>query len=317
VAEPDLLGPESSTDDRQGSEPSADDVVRTAQAIAALDDEWQRDEIVDLGGGLRWRPDLTKPGDAVLHVHLADRLRGYVLERLKAANAAGLEAHLALPIGALYQEELLLELIGMDAQVHVLGENGAPERVDSVLGAIAGGRNRRPAIAVSVETRKALGEMGWSLCLADGTKSQKGRRLEGLLTFLLSQIADFDIWERNLRTDTEELDIVVVQRATAGRCWTGLGAPFILVECKNWSAKVGQQQVSNLRVKMQGRRGSVRIGLIVGTNGFSGDAFDQELRFASGDLTIVFVGPIELDRWIHADSGDEALEEIISRAMLR
>jgi hypothetical protein len=317
VAEDDPLGAELAIDNRRGSEPSADDVLRTAQAIIGLDNDWRSDEVVDLGGGLRWRPDLTKPGAAVLHVHLADRLRGYVLERLRAATKAGLEAHLALPIGALYAEELLLELTRIEGQVHVLDEYGAPEKEDSVLGAIAGGRRRRPAVAVSAETRKALGEIGWTWCVAGGTNSQKGRRLEGLLSFLLSQIADFDVWERNLRTDTEELDIVVVQRATGGRCWAGLGAPFILVECKNWSAKVGQPQVSNLRVKMQGRRGSVRIGLIVGTNGFSGDAFDQEVRFASGDLTIAFIGPPELDRWIHADVCDETLEEIISKAMLR
>src|SRR5688500_9607327 len=81
---------------------SATDVEDIARAIQVTDSEWQSGVTVELGGELRWRPDLTKPATAVLHVHLADRLRGYVLERLTAAASAGLQPHIALPIAALY-----------------------------------------------------------------------------------------------------------------------------------------------------------------------------------------------------------------------
>ena len=52
--------------------------------------------------------------------------------------------------------------------------------------------------------------------------------------------------------------------------------------------------------------------------GFTSDALDQELRFASDELTIAFVGPDELDEWIAADDGgDEFIETLVRRAMLR
>ncbi len=66
---------------------------------------------------------------------------------------------------------------------------------------------------------------------------------------------------------------------------------------------------------MQGRRGNVRLGVLVGANGFTGDAREQEMRFASDDLTIAFIGPDELDKWIAADDGDDYLEHLVRRAI--
>src|SRR5205823_14487629 len=124
----------------------------------------------------------------------------------------------------------------------------------------------------------------------DGRTYVRGRRYEAVIAFLLSQISDFDVVERNYRTQTEELDAVIQLRSTQGRVWTGLRAPLMLVEAKNWrTTSVGQKEVSTFRVKMLGRRGTVRIGLMFGASGFTSDALDQELRFSSEDLTIVCV----------------------------
>jgi hypothetical protein len=68
---------------------------------------------------------------------------------------------------------------------------------------------------------------------------------------------------------------------------------------------------------MQGRRRSTRIGLLCGASGFTSDARDQELRFASDDLTIVFLGPEEIEAWIDANDGDDYLETVIRQGMLR
>ena len=113
------------------------------------------------------------------------------------------------------------------------------------------------------------------------------------------------------------LDAVVQQRTTHGRVWSGLGAPLILVEAKNWKIPVPQKEASAFRVKLEGRRGVVRLGLMFGANGFTSDALDQELRFASDELTIAFVRSEELDEWIAAPNGDKFLETLVRRAMLR
>lgn len=289
------------------------DLARVVDQIRELDGTWKPGEPRSFGA-LRWRPDLARDDvPAVLHVHLAERLRPYALERMAAATAAGYEIHLALLLQNLYDEELLQSLIDLDPQIHVISgeslEVASPAALLTVLD------DRR--VKVSLEARRVLGSKGLALSQTNASSQVRGRRYEAAITFLLSQTSDFDVVERNLRTETEELDAVVQQRATQGRVWATLGAPLILVEAKNWKDPVPQKEVSAFRVKMDGRRGGVRLGLMFGANGFTSDGINQELRFASDELTIVFVEPDDLDGWINSDDPDEYLETLIRRAILR
>lgn len=289
-------------------EPTAETVSLVVDALIRQDARWKRGKARRFGE-LTWTPELTAT-KALMHVHLAKRLRPYVIERMKAAREMGLRVHIAMPLDALYDEKLLTQLADLNVSIHLV-EGKRVQKPDLLLSCING------RIQVTSETRRTLGIAGWELCLRATTAAEKGASLEALLAFLLGQIADFSVVERNLRTETEELDIVVAQRATTGRCWAVIGTPFILVEAKNWSNKVGQAEVSTLITKMRGKRGTVRISLLVARNGFSEDAMKQELRFASDDKTIVLIGPDEISEWIAASDGDEALESVVRRAMLR
>jgi hypothetical protein len=253
-------------------------------------------------------------GSDVLTVHVAERMRPYLVDRLRAAAKAGRGIHVATPLQGLYDGELLDHLTSVDAQLHLVRGLNSVDGPAPVLACLAD-----EGITVEPEVRQRLAATAWNLSRAKDISSYlKGRRLEGLLCFLLSQIEDFRVVERNLRTDTEELDAVVQQgRVHGSRCWSEMGAPFIIVEAKNWTTKVTQTEASVLRVKMQGRRGNVRLGVLVGANGFTSDAREQEMRFASDDLTIAFIGPDELDKWIAADDGDDYLEQLVRRAILR
>jgi hypothetical protein len=294
--------------------PEREDIERVIENIRAQDGAWSSGAPASYGS-VRWRPDLAR-GDApaVLHVHLADRLRPYMLERLAAAFEGGHEIHVALPLAHLYDEELLCGIHELDPQIHVIRsetlECAQPAALLTVL------CDRR--VQVTQKARTLLAAKAVELSQVDGSAQLRGRRYEAAIAFLLSQVDDFDVVERNLRTDTEELDAVVQQRATQGRVWSGLGAPLILVEAKNWKEPVTQKEASAFRVKLEGRRGVVRLGLMFGATGFTSDALDQELRFASDELTIAFVRPEELDEWIRAeDGGDEFIETLVRRAMLR
>jgi hypothetical protein len=293
--------------------PERKDLDLVVEHIRALNSGWA-DGQASAYGSERWRPDLTRSDvPAVLHVHLAERLRPYVIDRMVAAHQAGHEIHLALPLSKLYDEDLLSSTHALDPQIHVIEDDSldvsAPDALLTVL------CDRR--VRVTPQARSLLGAKAVELSSADISAQLRGRRYEAAIAFLLSQVSDFDVVERNLRTDTEELDAVVQQRATHGRVWSGLGAPLILVEAKNWKAPVPQKEASAFRVKLEGRRGVVRLGLMFGAQGFTSDALDQELRFASDDLTIAFVRPEELDEWVAANDGDEFLETLVRRAMLR
>lgn len=291
--------------------PEAGDVREVAGRIALGDPSWETGP-AQAFGSLTWRPDLRRSAaPAVLHVHLAERLRPYLVERFEAASEEGFEIHVALPLAGLYDEELIGTLAELDALVHVVQDDGVSTEVRVPL-ALAD-KNVR----VSPECRKRIAGAALELSRRVGPSWLRGRRFEAVLLFLLSQIRDFRVVEHNYRTDTEELDGVIQQGATQGRVWSGLSAPFILLEAKNWEQRVGQPSVSVLRVKMQGRRGSVRIGMLCGASGFTTDARDQEMRFASENLTIVFVGPQELDAWAAVTDCDDYLEGLVRRAMLR
>jgi hypothetical protein len=293
--------------------PELDDLARVVENI-------RRDEVWTPGqpsayGAMRWRPDLTRDDiRAVLHVHLAERLRPYVIDRMTAAQANGHEVHLALPLSQIYDEDLLYAVHELDAQIHVIrSETLEVAEPSALLTVLCDAR-----VQVTPKVRTLLATTALEFSEADGSAQLRGRRYEALIAFLLSQVSDFDVVERNLRTDTEELDVVVQQRATHGRVWSGLGAPLILVEAKNWKAPVTQKEASAFRVKLDGRRGVVRLGLMFGAGGFTSDALDQELRFASDELTIAFVRPEDLNQWIGADDGgDEFIETLVRRAMLR
>lgn len=297
-----------------GRSPERDDVQKVVDMLLEADHGWKPGE-TRLFGSLSWQPELERDDlSAILHVHLADRLRTYMLGRLRAARVAGYEVHMAMPFTSLYDEELLKALVEIEPHIHIISFSDK-EEVNEPLSLLACLTDHR--VRVTPETRRHIGNAALELSRREGGTYERGQRFEGFLAFLLSQVEDFDVVERNYRTETEELDAVIQQRATGGRAWANLGAPFILVEAKNWKRNVDQKEISAFRVKMQGKRGTVRLGLMVGASGFTGDAMTQEIRFASGDLTIAFLGPKELEGWIDAPNGDDYLETIVRRAMMR
>ena len=307
---------EEGQDDRTAPVVDAADLKAVAKSIAKKGKSkarpWKSELTLDFGT-LQWQPDLARAQPkAVLHIHLAGRLLSYVIERMKAANAAGYEVHVATSLSGLYDEKALIELAKLDATIHLIKTDGAAGAPAPLLRILAMER-----IRLSPALRSQLGGIGWDLSQQQVAKQRRGRRFEAVIVFLLSQVEDFQIVETNMRTATEELDAVVQQRATQGRCWATVGAPFILVEAKNWKEPVDQPQVSVLLTKMRGKRKTVRLGLMFSASDFTTDAKDQELRFAAEDLTIAFLNGKEIHDWIASADGDEYLEQVMQRAMLR
>jgi hypothetical protein len=285
------------------------DVDRVVEVIKAGDGTWGEGQVVG-EGALKWRAHLSRGGDH-LHVHLADELMPYMIDRLEATRAAGLRPHLALPLQSLCDDVLARQLVKIEPRVHVIDRLSKIADPEPLL--VALGRRWR----VDSEARKSIGLAAWDLVVSAGTNQEKGERLEALLCFLLGQVTDFDLSEHSLDTATEEIDIVVTIRANSGRCWVSDGSPFILVEAKNWHTQtVGQAEVSTFGFKISHKRGTVRIGLMVGATGFSPEAKDQTLRTSKENLTIALLGPEEMAKWIEADDGDSGLEDIVRRAML-
>jgi hypothetical protein len=292
--------------------PGEREVEDIAEDISELDPLWQRDTSISLGQDRIWRPDLVRADNsALLHVHVADHLRTYAIKRFEWAVEAGVEVHVATTLNRLYDPTLLKQLAAADALVHVINGSTDLAKGERLLGVLADEEIRVPA-----SLRTELARYGLEFSAADGSSHQKGRRFEALVAFLLSQVDGLSIFSRNYKTETEEIDVVLQQHSLSGPVWAIANAPFILVEAKNHADGISQAMFSQFRIKMQTKRASVRIGLMLSRTSVSGDATQQEERFSSDTLTVAFIDGETLEQWIEAEDGTAFLERIIAEAML-
>ncbi|MEY2562668.1 MAG: hypothetical protein QOH88_861 [Verrucomicrobiota bacterium] len=113
---------------------------------------------------------------------------------------------------------------------------------------------------------------------------QKGRALEQLVETLLASVPGFEVKQR-IRTETEEVDLVVLQRGDEPR-WKR-DAPLLLIECKNWSSRCGKNELVQFKEKLANRRGRSTLGFIVSWNGFAETVTKELLRGSREDMLIV------------------------------
>jgi Holliday junction resolvase-like predicted endonuclease len=296
----------------EGSDEGGQEVAEIVEQLCDLDSDWEADVSVDLGEGQPWQPDAVRTGGgSLLHVHVADRLRSYATKRFALAVEVGIEVHVATTLGRLYDPDLLRELSAVDAFVHLIDESVDLADGKRLLALLADEEIQLPAALRSEVARNGL-----DFSAAEGTSDQKGKRFEALVAFLLSQVDGLSIFSRNYRTSTEEIDIILQQKELSGPVWAIANAPFILVEAKNHAEGVSQAMLSQFRIKMQTKRSTVRIGLLLSRTSVSADAVHQEERFSSDTLTIAFLNGDVIKAWIEAEDGTAFLERHIGEAML-
>ncbi|WP_349627092.1 restriction endonuclease [Leifsonia sp. C5G2] len=275
--------------------------------------DWVEGTELDLGSK-RWKPNaVSNDGTRLLYVFLQDELPRYVRDRLGLAAERGIRPTLALTLAALFRPGLVELLVGVDADVIVLDDYVTTRQLDpkSVLVALAD-----VEAPVSPDLRRHIAKVIWSR-IGEGTSQEKGRRLEALLAFTFAQIRDLKVVERNYRNETEEIDLVLQIDNFSSRVWQKSGVPFILVEAKNRSDKASQPMVSTLITKLQTKRGTARIAVLVSLGGFTDDARMQELRFSTQEICVVMIDRAQLENMLAADDVDAEFEIIVRQAMLR
>ncbi|MET8306050.1 hypothetical protein [Micromonospora sp. NPDC005173] len=292
----------------QALQPTVGEIVAS---ISTSDAAWVvPSEPIDLGE-VAWLPSLVKESSKdIMYVHLAAEMRPYLLRRLRAAKSDGWKVHVAVDFLALSDTNTVLALGELDAYVHLIKGN-AVQAGGHVLTVLSD-----ESVPVEQSVRSALAKATWGL-RDDGTKQEKGRRLEALLAFLLGQVDDFIVKEKNFRGDTDEIDIILQLSKVSARCWYNSSAPFILVESKNWVDPVPQKEISAFIFKLQTKRGRSKIGLFFSKGGYTSDAEQQELKLAATDLVVVLIGPDEIVEWISHEDPDDYLESKVRHSMLR
>ncbi|OOG46735.1 restriction endonuclease [Rhodanobacter sp. C01] len=299
-----------------GSDNDESLIVYEAHAIEQIasdliaNGEWLQGEVIELRGGIRWRPALVSAnGKAIAHLHFASELRSYVVDRITACILTGISVHVVLPAAALHDTEVLEVLAKADATVHIM-ERGfvAQHHMDAISAA---------RVALTPAARRAIANANWGR-MRDGTNHEKGKRFESFLALLLDQTPDLAVVERNYRGDTDEIDLVLqVVRFVDNRCWFQEGVPFLLVEAKNRVEPTSQAMVSQLIRRLQTKRGTARIGLLFTTSKFTQDAELEVIKLAQGQIVVALIGPKEIERWVASNDPHEYLESLVRGAMLR
>ena len=96
---------------------------------------------------------------------------------------------------------------------------------------------------------------------------EKGKTFEDLASYLLRALQGIDITARDVVTGSEEIDLVLWNARVDEvlRSWSDI----ILVECKNWSAKVGAKDLNWFVTKIADR--GLRTGILFAAHGVTGD----------------------------------------------
>lgn len=117
------------------------------------------------------------------------------------------------------------------------------------------------------------------------SNKDKGISLESLMSALFGQVPGFTVYESNVRTETEEIDLVVLNDGREPIY--SRDAPLILVECKNWTARPGRPEFSLLEGKMRNRYGQCKIGFFVSWSGFADTTWRETIRLSRESYVIV------------------------------
>jgi len=126
----------------------------------------------------------------------------------------------------------------------------------------------------------------WKKMLSSRDKNEKGRLLEEILSRLIAKDENFTVIDRNLRTESEELDIIA-ENTGITPFYSQLKCPIILFECKNWSSKIGSKEIRDFAQKIQNRpRVFCSIGVLVTTSELTSEASTELVGYRGKDFLI-------------------------------
>ncbi len=289
------------------------DVANMVAAILKSDAAWKEPK-KSLGlTPADWRPNLVA-GKRVCHVHAVSILREHWTKRMIAAQKANKKVTIAGPLSCWYANETILAADDLDAAGIVLRPSGKLWRAkayDSIVELVAGEN-----LIVAANSLQLIGRKLLTRARSATDKHVRGQLFERLLCLLFSQISDFELYEHNYRTETEEIDGVFLNRRIHGRCWPG--SPVVLLSGKNTKGGAGAPAVTSLAAKMKNRRGMCKLGFLCSANSISNDARNHELRYSHEEGVMVLLDGKDLDRLLdNVDQLEAELERLVVDASLR
>jgi hypothetical protein len=153
----------------------------------------------------------------------------------------------------------------------------------------------------------------WKEAIDATEKVVRGRALEEFGATFFAEV--FEVTARNLRTDTEELDLVLERSAGTDPRFTK--STYLIVECKNWRTQpVDQSAVTKLFGELALH--SSQQGFLLTTGSFTEDARQQARYAVTQGVEIVLLDGPTLQRFLQElQSVNDLLVECHRRLVLR
>jgi hypothetical protein len=145
------------------------------------------------------------------------------------------------------------------------------------------------------------------------SSADKGAALESLMEALFAKVPGFVVYSRDLRTMTEEIDLVMLNDSPDPVF--SKDGPIVLVECKNWTARPGRPEFSLLESKIRNRYNRCTLAFFISWSGFADTTWRETLRLTRGDYVIVCLTGADIRRVALADGFPEFLRQATLEAL--
>jgi len=134
----------------------------------------------------------------------------------------------------------------------------------------------------------------------------KGSRLETFFASLFHKKFGFDVIKKNLLTETQELDIIL-KNVPNNEFVKSLNSPFILVECKNWTAPVGAAEARVFESKYREAGRKVNLGIFVAINGVTKPFKNHLNNLARDGVNVIVIDNNNLEQFLYSEELDIGL----------
>jgi len=140
--------------------------------------------------------------------------------------------------------------------------------------------------------------------------NEKGDALEDVAEFLFEGMKDVTVRDRNLRTQSREIDLVL-EHTESRKSLFSYYSRFILVECKNRSRSMSVGEVDKFMGNL--RDTGADLGIIISWNGISGEDNDTDAMRATkaqkGSFEIITLSSRDLYRILDGKSLYEIIDD--------
>ena len=106
-------------------------------------------------------------------------------------------------------------------------------------------------------------------------KHAQGQELENLACLIFEPIPGIEVCERNLRSASEEIDLLLINESSIPFWHDRIGSPFA-VECKNWNRPVGAAVVRSFRELLRGK--GIMTGFLLSMEGITGNQYKDAME---------------------------------------